>query len=132
VHCHCRRTLRVEPCAGRGVHLILSMRKCPCRNLYCPRKVFAERVPALVEPWARMTIRHCEQITSIGLATCGKGGVRLAARVGVHTTRQTILRRIMELPDRSAGSVLYLGIDDFCATRSYMRSCKGSRKEDLT
>jgi hypothetical protein len=46
-------------------------------------------------------IRYCEQITSIGLATCGKGGVRLAARLGIQTTRQTILRRIMELPDVS-------------------------------
>ena len=64
-----------------------------------------------------MTIRHYEQITAIGLATCGKGGVRLATRLGIHTTRQTILRRIMELPDRSAGSVLYLGIDDFSFRR---------------
>ncbi len=63
------------------------------------RKVFTERLSAIVSPWARMTIRYGEQITSIGLATCGKGGVRLAARLGIQTTRQTILRRIMELPD---------------------------------
>jgi hypothetical protein len=88
--------------------------------------VFTERFPAFVEPWARMTIRHCEQITSIGLATCGKGGTRLAARLGIHTTRQTILRRIMSLPDRPPESILFLGIDDFCATRSYRCSCKDS------
>jgi acetaldehyde dehydrogenase (acetylating) len=79
-----------------------------------------------------MTIRHCQQITSIGLATCGKGGARLAARLGIRTTRQTILRRIMELPDFPAESILFLGRDDFCATRSCMCSCKDSRKEDLT
>src|SRR5438552_18456248 len=73
IHCHYQRTLRDVPCAGRQVQLILTVRKFSCRNLYCPRKVFAERFPAFVEPWARMTIRHCEQITSIGLATCGKG-----------------------------------------------------------
>jgi transposase len=66
-----------------------------------------------------MRIRYCQQITSIGLATCGKGGTRLAARLGMHTTRQTILRRIMNLPDPPLGSILYLGIDDF----SFRRGC---------
>jgi hypothetical protein len=81
--------------------------------------VFAERFPAFVEPWARITIRSCQQITSIGLATCGKGGVRLAARLGIPTARQTILRRIMDLPDLSPGSILYLGIDDFSFRRGF-------------
>src|SRR5260221_8307757 len=67
-----------------------------------------------------MTIRHCEQITSIGLASCGKGGTRLAARLGIQTTRQTILRHIMALPDSSAGVILFLGIDDF----SFRRGCR--------
>src|SRR5436309_9388383 len=66
---------------------------------------------------ARMTMRHCQQITDIGLATSGKGGVRLAARLGIHTTRQTILSRIMALPNVLTGSVLYLGIDDFAFRR---------------
>jgi hypothetical protein len=84
------------------------------------RKVFAERLPALVEPWARATIRFYQQITSIGLATCGKGGTRLAARLGIQTTRQTILRHIMALPDSSLGVILFLGIDDF----SFRRGCR--------
>ncbi len=117
---HYQRTLRDVPCAGRRVQLLLTVRKFYCRNPICERKVFAERLPAFVEPWARMTIRYCEQITSIGLATCGKGGVRLAARLGIHITRQTILRRIMDLPDVATGSILYLGIDDF----SFRRGCR--------
>src|SRR5260370_2328830 len=72
-----------------------------------------------MEPWARMTIRYCQQITSIGLATCGKGGAKLAARLGMQTTRQTILRRIMDLPDLPPSSILYLGIDDFSFRRGY-------------
>jgi transposase len=120
IHCHYRRTLRDAPCAGCRVQFILTVRKFSCRNPYCERKVFAERFPNFVEPWARMTIRHCQQITSIGLATCGKGGTRLAARLGIQTTRQTILRRIMDLPDSSAGVILFLGIDDF----SFRRGCR--------
>src|SRR6266700_2927446 len=117
LHCHYRRTLRDVPCAGRRVQLVLTVRKFSCRNPYCERKVFAEHFPNFVEPWARTTIRHCQQITSIGLATCGKGGTRLAARLGIHTTRQTILRRIMALPESSAESILFLGIDDFSFRR---------------
>ena len=119
IHCHYRRTLRDAPCAGRRVRLSLTVRKFSCRNPSCERKVFAERLPDFVEPWARMTIRYCQQITSIGLATCGKGGTRLAARLGIQTTRQTILRRIMDLPEVSTGSVLFLGIDDFSFRRGY-------------
>jgi transposase len=119
VHCHYRRVLHDVPCAGRRVQLFLTVRKFSCRNPLCQRKVFAERIPPFMEPWARMTIRYCQQITSIGLATCGKGGARLAARLGIQTTRQTILRRIMDLPDLLPGSVLFLGIDDFSFRRGY-------------
>ncbi len=106
IHCHYHRTLRDVSCAGRCVQLRLTVRKFSCRNPYCERKVFAERLPAFVEPWARATMRFCQQITSIGLATCGKGGARLAARLGIQTSRQSILRRVMELPDETTGSVL--------------------------
>ncbi|GHO82432.1 transposase [Dictyobacter formicarum] len=116
---HYRRTLRDAPCVGRQVQLILTVRKFYCRNPYCSQKVFTERLPSFVEPWARMTIRCCQHITSIGLATCGKGGARLAARLGIPTTRPTILRRIMALPDISGSSVVYLGIDDFSLRRGY-------------
>jgi transposase len=119
IHCHYRRTLRDVPCAGRRVQLFLTVRKFSCRNPYCSRKVFAERLPAFVEPWARMTIRYCQQITSIGLSTCGKGGAKLATRLGIQTSRQTILRQIMELPDPPTGSVLHLGIDEFAFRRGY-------------
>lgn len=119
IHCHYHRTLRDVPCAGRRVQLFLTVRKFSCRNPLCQQKVFAERLPAFVEPWARMTIRHCQQLTSIGLATCGKGGTRLAARLGIQTTRQTILRRIMDLPELSIGSVVFLGIDDWSFRRGH-------------
>jgi transposase len=119
IHCHYRRVLRDVPCAGRRVQLFLTVRKFSCRNPLCQRKVFAERIPTFVEPWARMTIRYCQQITSIGLATCGKGGTRLAARLGIQTTRQTILRRIMDLPDPLSRSILFLGRDDFSFLRGY-------------
>src|SRR5260370_3976225 len=78
IHSRYCRTVRNAPCSGRNVQLTLCVRKFFCRNPLCARKVFTERLPDLVRPWAKMTIRYCEQITSVGLATCGKGGTRLA------------------------------------------------------
>jgi transposase len=117
IHWNSRRVLRDAPCVGRQIQLLLTVRKFSCRKRYCPRKVEASRLPDFAEPFARMTIRNSQQITSIGLATCGKGGARLAARLGIRTTRQTILRRIMDLPDFPAESILFLGRDDFAFLR---------------
>lgn len=119
IHSFYSRCVRDVSCGGRQVQLSLTVRKFFCRNGLCPRKVFTERLPQFVEPWARMTIRHCQALQSIGLATCGKGGARLAIHLGMQTSRYTILRRIMDLPDPSAGSVVYLGVDDFSFRRGY-------------
>jgi transposase len=113
IHSHYHRSLKDAPCAGRQLQLSLTVRKFFCRNPLCKRKVFTERLKTLAEPWARMTTRLREQITSIGLATCGKGGVRLADRLGIETSRNTTLRRIMDVPDEARASVVYLGSDDF-------------------
>lgn len=119
IHCHYRRILHDVPCAGRRVQLCVTVRKFTCRNPLCERKVFTERIPSLMKPWARMTIRCDQHITALGLATSGKAGARLAARLGMLTTRQTILRRIMALPDPKGGSIVFLGIDDFGFRRGY-------------
>lgn len=119
IHSHYHRTLKDAPCVGRQLELFLTVRKFFCRNLACSQKVFTERFPQLAEPWARMTIRLREQITSIGLATCGKGGVRLGNRLGIETSRNTTLRRMMDVPDDARASVVYLGLDDFSFQRGY-------------
>jgi len=119
IHSHYHRSLKDAPCVGRQLQLSLTVHKFFCRNLACSRKVFTERIPELAEPWARMTSRLREQITSIGLATCGKGGVRLADRLGIETSRNTTLRRMMDVPDDARASVVYLGIDDFSFQRGY-------------
>ncbi|HEV2662601.1 MAG TPA: ISL3 family transposase [Ktedonobacteraceae bacterium] len=117
IHSHYSRMLGDLPCAGRAVYLALTVRKFYCRNPLCLRKVFAERLAPLARPWARMTIRLHEALQAIGLFTCGKSGARLATRLGMPTSRDTILRRIMALPERLSGSILYLGIDDFSFRR---------------
>ena len=116
-HSSYKRTVRDVPCGGRRVQLSLTVRRFFCRNTICERKVFTERLPRFLEPWARATIRLCHSLQSIGLATSGEGGSRLAQRLSIQTSRKTILRRIMEVPNVPFASPLYLGIDDFSFRR---------------
>ena len=119
IHSHYRRVLRDVPCGGSQIQLALTVRKFFCRNPECQRKIFTERLPTFVEPWARMTARLCSALQSVGLATSGNLGARLCARLSMPTSRQTILRRMMDLPDLPAGEVVELGIDDFAFRRGY-------------
>jgi len=119
IHSRYHRTLKDAPCVGRQLQLSLTVRKFFCRNPYCLRNVFTERLPDLAEPWARMTTRLREQITSVGLATSGKGGVRLAHRLGIEISRNTTSRCIMDILDTPRASVVYLGLDDFAFRRGY-------------
>jgi transposase len=117
LHSRYRRVVKDLPCAGQQIKLILYVRKFFCETIDCVRKVFAERLPQLVEPWAQMTTRLSEALQTIGLATCGRLGTRLAGHLGIVTSWMTIVRRIMALPTPQAEHVECLGLDDFAFRR---------------
>jgi len=71
VHCQYQRTVHDVPCGGRSVVLQLCVRKFFCRVPTCPRKVFAERLPDLVQPWARVSNRLFAELKALGLAASG-------------------------------------------------------------
>ena len=132
VHCRYQRTVHDVPCGGRNVALRLSVRKFVCRGATCPRKVFSERLPELVEPWARVSNRLQEQLKAIGLAASAQVSERLAPQLGMNLKAPTLLRYLHRTSAPADAPVRVLGIDDFGATRSYVCSCKDSRKEALT
>jgi len=117
LHSRYRRVVKDLPCAGQQVRLILYVRKFFCETADCARKVFAERLPQFVAPWAQMTMCLSESLQTIGLATCGKLGARLASHLGITTSWMTIVRRIMALPTPQAEHVECLGLDDFAFRR---------------
>jgi transposase len=117
LHSRYRRVVKDLPCAGQRVQLILHVRKFFCDTAVCVRKIFAERLPQLVAPWAQMTTRLCEAIAAIGLATCGRLGARLASGLGMAISWMTVVRRVMALPTQPAEQVYCLGIDDFSFLR---------------
>lgn len=117
VHSHYQRCIADLPCAGQAIRLLLQVRKYFCEGEACPRKIFTERLQPFVEPWARVTKRLFQIVQIIGLATGGRLGVRVTDRLGIETTRHTILRRIMALPHAPVGAVTQVGIDDFSFRR---------------
>lgn len=80
--------------------------------------IFAERFPELVQPRARYTTRLVEVLRSLGFATSGEAGARLAPRVGMPVSPSTLLRRIKDAPlPLPTHTVTKVGLDDFALRR---------------
>lgn len=114
--CYTRRVADL-PCGGQAIRLLIQVRKYFCEETTCPRKIFAERLSPFVDPFARVSKRLFQIVQILGLATGGRLGVRVTDRVGIQTSRQTILRRIMALTTEPVGQVPQIGIDDFAFRR---------------
>ena len=117
MHSHYTRKAADLACGGHQVQLLLHVRKFFCTNPDCSRKIFAERLTAFLEPWARVTTRLGQQIEAIGLASCGRLGARLGARLRIAISRTSILRRVMKLATKTTDKVVHLGVDDFSFRR---------------
>jgi transposase len=129
VHSKYQRTVADVSCGGRRVLLRLTVRKYICHTGDCLRSVFTERLPELVQSYARLTNRLREWIEAIGSAASGEVGARLAEHLGMCVSPTTILRRLMALFTPPVGKVSVLGIDDW----SFRRGRKfGTILVDLT
>ncbi len=117
VHCQYQRTVHDVPCGGRRVVLRLCVRKFVCRVPTCQRKVFAERLPDLVRPWARVSNRLLEELKALGLSASAEVNERLAPRLGMKVKAPTLLRYLRAIPPPDDAPVRALGIDDFAMRR---------------
>src|SRR5579859_2555777 len=117
IHSHYQRTVHDAPCVGRRVVLRLTVRKFFCRVPSCQRKVFAERFPDLVEPWARVSNRLLWEVKAIGLSASAEVSERLAPRLGMKVKAPTLLRYLRTIPDPAEAPVQVLGINDFAMRR---------------
>ena len=117
IHSRYQRVVADVPCGGQQVSLHLDVRKFFCRVPACPRKIFTERLPALVQPSARMTNRLRFQLQRVGLAVGGEMGSRLARVLGMQVAPATLLRCLRTLPSPPARTVRLLGLDDWSYKR---------------
>lgn len=113
VHSRYERRLADLPWGPARVRWQLRVRKFVCTNARCPRRLFTERLPGVVTPWARQTQRLGAWLTAIGLALGGAAGTRLSRRLGVVVSRNTLLRAVRRLPAPVLATPLILGVDDF-------------------
>jgi len=79
--------------------------------------VFAERLPDLVQPWARISNRLLEELKAIGLAASAEVSERLAPRLGMKVKAPTLLRYLRSISAPTDAPVRVLGIDDFAMRR---------------
>lgn len=117
IHSRYRRTLADLPWGGRPVTLQVWVRRFRCGTRQCPRRIFAERLPALAAPHARRSAAQQATLRVIGCALGGQAGVRVAAHLSVPASRDTLLRLVRGTPLPAVGTPRVVGIDDFAFRR---------------
>ncbi len=116
VHSHYTR-LADLPWMGYAVCLKLSLRRFFCHNPDCQRKIFAERLPNVVAPYARRTLRLHDLLTLIGFAAGGEADKKLGEGMNLSTSPDTLLRLIRTAPEKPVSTPRILGVDDFAFRR---------------
>ena len=94
VHSQHERTLGDLPWQGRPVALRVQARRFRCLDPACPRRTFAERLAGVAAGAARRTERLGDLQRHIGLALGGEAGARLAERLAMVTSPDTLLRMV--------------------------------------
>ncbi|NJO81796.1 MAG: transposase family protein [Blastochloris sp.] len=77
------RTLADLPWGQRPVCIQLQVRRFRCGNEACPRSIFTERLPKLVQPYARRTLRLQHHLTELAFALGSEGAARHCQRDGL-------------------------------------------------
>jgi hypothetical protein len=68
------------------------LRLLPARLPTCVRQTFAERLPTLASVHAQRTVRSTEAVRVLGGEAGGEAGARMATRLGVPLSGDTVLR----------------------------------------
>jgi len=103
-----------------SVSLELHTRKFRCRNELCSRKVFCERLPKLVEPFARRTVRLANAIEFLAFALGARGAARTARKLSFPVGKDVCLRAMRRYCLNSVtgnNPISVLGVDDFAFRR---------------
>jgi transposase len=96
VHSHYQRELPDLPSQGRPVTLRVQTRRFRCLNPACSRQTFAEPLRGTARRQARRTERLGDLQCHLGLALGGEAGMRLAERLAMPISADTLLRLTRE------------------------------------
>lgn len=118
VHSEYQRSPRDLPCMGQAVQLRTRVRRFFCNNESCKRMTFAEQFPYLLVRKAQRTQRLIIQHEEIAFELGGEAGRRLAGKLGMAISGDTLIRAIRKSPEHEVITPHVLGIDDWA-------KCKG-------
>lgn len=123
-HVHSRyvRHLSDLPWHGIAFRLHVQARRFFCDQADGSQRIFTERLPRVVAPSARMTLRLAQVLHQVAVALGGAAGRRLVATLGVSGLRQrstgvsrdTLLRLVRRTGLPAISPLSVVGIDD-CA-----------------
>jgi transposase len=117
VHSAYQRRLADLPWQGRIVEIRVRARRFRCAIADCPRAIFTERLPEVVRPKGRRTLRMARAQLDIGLALGGEPGSRLAHRLAMPVSGDTLLRLIRTATVDPPEPPRVIGVDEWAWRR---------------
>jgi len=113
IHSRYVRTVADLPWLGAAVRLELHTRRFFCRQPACAQQIFYERLPAVVAPYARRTLRLAQVLQVLGFALGGEAGTCVAQRLSMRTSADTFLRCIRRAVLPTPATPRAVGVDDW-------------------
>lgn len=117
VHSYYQRSPADLPISKWRVRLRLTVKRYRCRVATCPKATFAEALPDLVARNAQRTDRLTIGLGAVAFAVGGQAGNRLADKLNMPTSGDTLLRIIRATPLPAAEEPGVLGVDDWAQRR---------------
>jgi transposase len=117
VHSRYLRTLQDLPWQGTGVVIHWQSRKFFCDSPGCPQRIFTERLPAVTRPYGRRTARLLDVLQCLGLALGGESGCRVANRLAMPVSGDTMLRTVRRAVFPAGDRPSVVGVDDWALRR---------------
>jgi transposase len=119
LHSRYQRRVADLPWQGRAVVLRIGLRRLRCANPRCARQTFSEGLPGIAPAYARRSERlHLIQ-RHIGLALGGAAGARLATRLALPVSADTLLRMVSTMAAPAAPTPRVIGIDEWAWRRGH-------------
>lgn len=116
-HSYYLRRVADLPWHGVAVRLELRTRRFRCTNSLCTKRIFCERLPRVVAPYGRKTVRLDDALWLIGLLLGGEAGARATAKLAMAASPDTLLRRVRRAAPPCSPTPRVLGVDDFAFRR---------------
>jgi len=114
-----KRTLHDLPASGRPITLIVEVRRFFCKKSTCSRKIFAEQLPGLCDPYAKLTKRLQEALRGLGLRMGGQAAEDAGYEQGMSGSRDTILRLVRKAEPSQPKEPKVIGLDDWAWKRGH-------------